>query len=86
MREDDLDYFKGFVAATRWRFAKTYVESYPHEYTLRQWVDTDAFSRAIQCIEQRGRRGVLLARRAEVPLRRRAQVLAHGQCGVRESR
>ena len=54
MREADLDYFRNFVAATRWRFAKTYVESYPHEWMLQQWVDADAFSRAIQSIEQWG--------------------------------
>ena len=54
MREADLDHFRNFVGATRWRFAKTYVESYPHEYMLQQWVDVDAFSAAIQCIEQWG--------------------------------
>jgi hypothetical protein len=53
-REHDLDYFRRFVADSRWRFAKTYVESYPHEYTLQQWVDADAFSRAIQYIERWG--------------------------------
>ena len=42
------------MAATRWRFAKTYVESYPHEYVLQQWGDADAFSKAIQLIEQWG--------------------------------
>src|SRR5262245_58478832 len=54
MREANLGRFRNFVAATRWRFAKTYVESYPHEYMLQQWVDVDAFSTAIQCIEQWG--------------------------------
>lgn len=53
-REDDLDYFRSLVANTNWRFAKTYVESYPHEYALQRWVDAEAFSRAIQCIEQWG--------------------------------
>ena len=43
MREADLDYFRNLVAATRWRFAKTYVESYPHEHMLQQWVDADTF-------------------------------------------
>jgi hypothetical protein len=52
--EDDLAHFRSFVADTRWRFAKTYVESYPHEYTLRQWVDGNAFSGAIQCIDRWG--------------------------------
>jgi len=40
-QEADLDAFRKFVDATRWRFAKTYVESYPHEYMLEQWVDAD---------------------------------------------
>lgn len=53
-READLDDFRQFVTDTRWRFAKTYVESYPHEYTLQQWLDADAFLRAIQCIERWG--------------------------------
>lgn len=53
-RERDLESFRGFVADSNWRFAKTYIESYPHEYTLQRWVDADAFSRAIQCIEQWG--------------------------------
>jgi hypothetical protein len=42
------------VADTRWRFAKTYVKSYPHEYTLQQWRDADAFLKAILCIEHWG--------------------------------
>jgi hypothetical protein len=50
----DLEFFRTFVAGSRWRFAKTYVESYPHEYTLQRWVDADAFARAIQCIERWG--------------------------------
>src|SRR5262245_18599034 len=54
MREDDLNFFRSFVDRYRWRFAKTYVQSYPHEYVLKQWGDADAYSRAIQCIEQWG--------------------------------
>jgi hypothetical protein len=53
-REHDLDDFRRLVADSDWRFAKTYVESYPHEYTLKQWTDADAFSRAIECIEYWG--------------------------------
>jgi hypothetical protein len=52
--EADLDDFRQFGTDTRWRFAKTYVESYPHEYTLQQWLDADAFLRAIRCIERWG--------------------------------
>jgi hypothetical protein len=54
MRENDIDCFRNFVAHNRWQFAKTYVQSYPHEYTLKQWVDADAFSDAIHCIDTWG--------------------------------
>ena len=50
-READAGSFTDFVAISRWRFAKTYVESYPHEYTLERWGDVDAFRTAIQSIE-----------------------------------
>jgi guanosine-3',5'-bis(diphosphate) 3'-pyrophosphohydrolase len=49
-RED----FATFVAGSSWRFAKTYVDSYPHEYTLIQVGDTDGFQMAITCIERWG--------------------------------
>lgn len=47
-------WFRGFVGDSRWRFAKTYVQSYPHEYTLREPSDHDNFRRAIDCIERYG--------------------------------
>ena len=53
-REQDTEWFRQFVVDVRWRFAKTYVESYPHEYTLNRWIDGDSFSRAILCIERWG--------------------------------
>lgn len=53
-REEDVEWFRDFVIASRWRFAKTYVESYPHEYTLDEWTDEDSFVRAILCIERWG--------------------------------
>lgn len=53
-RQDELQWFKRFVVESRWRFAKTYVDSYPHEYTLDDWGDADAFGRAILCIETSG--------------------------------
>lgn len=53
-REQDLADFRAFVTRSRWRFAKTYVESYPHEYTLDRWGDADALWRAVQCIERWG--------------------------------
>jgi len=55
-RERDLESFRAFVVGSRWRFAKTYVESYPHEYTVERWPGTDpaAFAIAIECIERWG--------------------------------
>lgn len=53
-RDSDTHWFRTFVTDSRWRFAKTYVESYPHEYTLDDWADGDDFWRAILCIEQWG--------------------------------
>ena len=53
-RELDVNWFAGFVAKSSWRFAKTYVESYPHEYTVERWGDVEAFRSAILCIERWG--------------------------------
>lgn len=50
----DLLWFATFVADSRWRFAKTYVESYPHEYTLLEGSDPSIFARAVRCIERHG--------------------------------
>jgi hypothetical protein len=33
---------------------RTYVTSYPHEYTLAQWCGAEAFGEAIRCIEAGG--------------------------------
>ena len=53
-QESDVAWFAGFVVNSRWRFAKTYVESYPHEYTLQSWGEVESFRRAILCIEHWG--------------------------------
>jgi hypothetical protein len=53
-READISWFTDFVVNSRWQFAKTYVESFPHEYTLKRWCDVDAFGDAILCIEHWG--------------------------------
>ena len=52
--EQDLHLFRTYVANSEWRFARTYVESYPHEYTLQRSGDRDAFATAILCIERLG--------------------------------
>lgn len=49
-----VDWFVDFAERSRWRFAKTYVESYPHEYTLDRWGDRNVFRQTILCIEQWG--------------------------------
>ena len=53
-REEQVVDFATFVAGSSWRFAKTYVESYPHEYTLVQAGDSDRFQTAITCVERWG--------------------------------
>lgn len=53
-REIDTQRFRLFVQDSRWKFAKTYVESYPHEYTLEDWGSAADFSQAILCIERWG--------------------------------
>jgi hypothetical protein len=51
----DLAWFRHYDQSVRWRFARTYVESYPHEYTLAKWGDDeDAFWKAVECIERWG--------------------------------
>jgi hypothetical protein len=50
---EDLQSFRAFVARSRWKCARTYVESYPHEYSLERWGDPD-FWRSILSIEQYG--------------------------------
>ena len=60
-RDTDLDAVWRVVAQSRWRFAKTYVESYPPEYTGLTWAGSDsaAFAHAIECIERWGVVGVV---------------------------
>ena len=53
-READMAWFRSFVEASRWRFARTYVESYPHEYTLERDGGRESLKRAIECIERWG--------------------------------
>jgi hypothetical protein len=53
-KAEDVARFECFVCSSRWRFAKTYVESYPHEYTLARWDDTETFRASSLCIERWG--------------------------------
>lgn len=52
--EYDLGWFRSFVEDSRWRFARTYVESYPHEYTHEDWVEQGSLTKAVECIERWG--------------------------------
>ena len=56
MTEHDADiaWFRTFAEGSRWRFAKTYVESYPHEYTLERDAGQENLARAVGCIERWG--------------------------------
>jgi hypothetical protein len=53
-QEADLDAFRTYVDESRWQFAKTYVDSYPHEYNVERWGDPATFGQAILCIERWG--------------------------------
>jgi hypothetical protein len=52
--DDNLSVFRDFVDHSRWKFAKTYVDSYPHEYTLEHPETLESFRAAILCIERWG--------------------------------
>ena len=52
--DGDMRMFREFVDRSRWKFAKTYVESYPHEYTLKQPDALESFRVSILCIERWG--------------------------------
>ena len=36
MTADEIRYRK-YIESVRWQFAKTYAETWPHEYTVRKW-------------------------------------------------
>ena len=56
--ETDAAFIDTFVAERRWQFAKTYADTAPHEYTIRDWkpekASQDHFDRFIQLIRQHG--------------------------------
>jgi hypothetical protein len=43
-----------WVEETHWRFAKTYVGSYPHEYTLKRFCTPQAHARVLALVEELG--------------------------------
>lgn len=48
---------KVFVDATTWTFAKTYAETWPHEYVVRDRVDEDLFLSLVGHIRAHGYEG-----------------------------
>lgn len=48
--------FRGYIENVRWQFAKTYANTWPHEYTVRGWrpdIDSE-FAWAAQYIRDHG--------------------------------
>ena len=42
----------GFVDTCEWRFAKTYADTWPHEYIVRNWVDAEQFESFVRFIRE----------------------------------
>ena len=53
-RDEDINWFRAFTERATWTFARTYVESYPHEWTHERDTGEDALARAVECIERWG--------------------------------
>ena len=49
------DHLRDFVKSCQWRFAKTYAQTWPHEYIVRDRVDRDKFIQLVQHIRAYGR-------------------------------
>lgn len=47
----------GFIASVKWIFAKTYADTWPHEYIVRERVDEDSFVEMVLHIRQYGYEG-----------------------------
>ena len=45
---------KSFVSRVEWTFAKTYAETWPHEYIVRERVDEDLFVQLVKHIREHG--------------------------------
>jgi hypothetical protein len=48
------DKLKNFIETQNWIFAKTYAETYPHEYIVQERVDNDLFLELAEFIENNG--------------------------------
>ena len=50
-------HLKAFVTSETWTFAKTYAETWPHEYLARDCVDEDLFGELVRHIRSHGHEG-----------------------------
>jgi len=48
------DYLRAFVSSCQWKSAKTYAETWPHEYIVRDRVDQDKFVQLVHHIRAHG--------------------------------
>jgi len=51
------DELRAFIEDTPWTFAKTYAETWPHEYIVRERVDEGLFVQLVQHIRTHGYQG-----------------------------
>ncbi|MBI5772154.1 MAG: hypothetical protein HZA89_00240 [Verrucomicrobia bacterium] len=49
------DRLRDYVNSRQWKFAKTYAQTWPHEYIVRDRVDCDNFTKLVQHIRAHGR-------------------------------
>jgi hypothetical protein len=56
MSEENLRFCRDYIDSVNWKFAKTYAEKAPHEYTVKQWVSSkyDDFEHFIELIREYG--------------------------------
>jgi hypothetical protein len=48
---------KGFINGEKWIFAKTYAETWPHHYIIRDRVDEELFKKLVEHIRRFGYEG-----------------------------
>jgi hypothetical protein len=58
---EDVEFMRNYIASVRWKFAKSYAKTAPHEYTVRNWDDGEwteeqdrDFVRAVEIIRKYG--------------------------------
>lgn len=52
------DEIKNFIETTPWTFAKTYADTWPHHYIVRDRVDEELFVKTVQHIRRFGYEGL----------------------------